>query len=77
MKKTLLLMGALALTSLHPAQAAVATGEAAGAQAATTAQGNSHAVGVAAVGALLGIALATAGGGGSSTSTTTATTPAK
>ncbi|WP_130832337.1 exopolysaccharide production protein YjbE [[Erwinia] mediterraneensis] len=77
MKKTLLLLSALALISLNPVQAADVTGEAAGAQAVTTAQGNSHAVGVAAVGALLGIALATASGGGSGTSTTTATMPTK
>ncbi|HAK34510.1 MAG TPA: hypothetical protein DCM44_07055, partial [Pantoea sp.] len=59
MKKTLLVLGALATLVLNPALAATATGEAAGAQASTTAQGNSNAIGVGAVAALLGVALAT------------------
>lgn len=78
MTKTVILLGALLITSITQAQAA--TGEAAGAQASATAKGNSDAIGVGAVGALLGVALATMGGGdkgGSSTSTTTATTPGK
>ncbi|HAT23282.1 MAG TPA: hypothetical protein DCS81_02115, partial [Pantoea septica] len=53
MKKTLLVLGALATLVLNPALAATATGEAAGAQASTTAQGNSNAIGVGAVAALL------------------------
>ena len=80
MKKTVILLGALVLTSFTQVQAATSAGEAAGAQASTTAKGNSDAIGVGAVGALLGVALATMGGsdkGGSSTSTTTATTPGK
>ena len=80
MKKTMVLLSALALVGFPLAQAATSAGEAAGAQASTTAKGNSDAVGVGAVGALLGIALATMGGGdkgSSSTSTTTATTPGK
>lgn len=81
MKKTVVLLSALVLTSLSQAHAATSAGEAAGAQASTTAKGNSDAIGVGAVGALLGIALATMGGGdkgtSSSTSTTTATTPGK
>ncbi|TQC70551.1 exopolysaccharide production protein YjbE [Pantoea dispersa] len=77
MKKTVVLLSALVLTSLTQVQAATPAGEAAGAQASTTAKGNSDAIGIGAVGALLGVALATMGGGdhgGSSTSTTTATT---
>ena len=81
MKKTVVLLSALVLTSLTQVQAATPAGEAAGAQASTTAKGNSDAIGIGAVGALLGVALATMGGGGdhggSSTSTTTATTPGK
>lgn len=79
MKKTVILLGALVLTSFTQVQAATSAGEAAGVQASTTAKGNSDAIGVGAVGALLGVALATMGGGdkGSSTSTTTATTPGK
>lgn len=79
MKKTVVLLSALVLTSLTQAQAAAPAGEAAGAQASTTAKGNSDAIGVGAVGALLGVALATMGGGdrGGNTSTTTATTPGK
>ncbi|WP_277967023.1 exopolysaccharide production protein YjbE [Pantoea trifolii] len=80
MKKMVILLGALVLTSFTQVQAATSAGEAAGAQASTTAKGNSDAIGVGAVGALLGVALATMGGddkGGSSTSTTTATTPGK
>jgi hypothetical protein len=78
MKKTILLLSALVLSSVTPAYAATATGEAAGAAATTTAQGNSNAIGVGAVAALLGVALATMGGGGgdghsTGTSTTTAT----
>ncbi len=68
------------LVSLSQAHAATSAGEAAGAEASTTAKGNSDAIGVGAVGALLGVALATMGGGDkgtSSTSTTTATTPGK
>lgn len=80
MKKTMVLLSALVLVSISQTQAATNAGEAAGAQASTTAKGNSDAIGVGAVGALLGIALATMGGGDkgtSSTSTTTATTPGK
>jgi hypothetical protein len=80
MKKSAVLLSALVLFSLSQAHAATSAGEAAGAQASTTAKGNSDAIGVGAVGALLGIALATMGGGDkgtSSTSTTTATTPGK
>ncbi|EJL82993.1 hypothetical protein HS962_08110 [Pantoea sp. BIGb0393] len=80
MKKTVILLGALVLTSITQVQAATSAGEAAGAQASTTAKGNSDAIGIGAVGALLGVALATMSGGdkgGNSTSTTTATTPGK
>ncbi|MCQ8229370.1 MULTISPECIES: exopolysaccharide production protein YjbE [Pantoea] len=80
MKKNLILLGALVLTSFTQVQAATSAGEAAGAQASTTAKGNSDAIGVGAVGALLGVALATMGGGdkgGSGTSTTTATQAGK
>ncbi|WP_312665288.1 exopolysaccharide production protein YjbE, partial [Pantoea sp. CTOTU49201] len=63
MKKTVILLGALVLTSFTQVQAATSAGEAAGAQASTTAKGNSDAIGVGAVGALLGVALATMGGG--------------
>ncbi|WP_343464252.1 exopolysaccharide production protein YjbE [Pantoea sp.] len=82
MKSTLVLMSALILSGIPQVQAATSAGEAAGAQASTTAKGNSDAIGIGAVGALLGVALATMGGGGdkgssSSTSTTTATAPGK
>ncbi|WP_343551599.1 exopolysaccharide production protein YjbE [Pantoea sp.] len=79
MKKTVILLSALVLASITQVQAATSAGEAAGAQASTTAKGNSDAIGVGAVGALLGVALATMGGGdkGNGTSTTTATTPGK
>ncbi|PIF13673.1 exopolysaccharide production protein YjbE [Candidatus Pantoea floridensis] len=80
MKKTVILLGALMLTSITQVQAATSAGEAAGAQASTTAKGNSDAIGIGAVGALLGVALATIGGGdkgSSGTSTTTATAPGK
>ena len=78
MKKTIVLLGALALASITHVQAATNAGEAAGAQAATTAKGNSDAIGIGAVGALLGVAIATMGGGDKGgTSTTTATTPGK
>lgn len=55
--------------------APAAAGVAAGSEATTLSDGNSNAVGIGAVGALLGIALATMGGGdGSNTGTTTTTT---
>jgi hypothetical protein len=76
MKKIIIIAATLAVFAVGQASAAT-VGEAAGAQASTTAKGNSDAIGVGAVAALLGVALATAGGGGdsngSSTSTTTAT----
>ncbi|MDF2785088.1 MAG: rane protein [Pantoea eucrina] len=78
--KKVVLLSALVLSSLTQVQAATSVGEAAGTQASTTAKGNSDAIGVGAVAALLGVALATMGGGdgnGSSTSTTTATVPGK
>lgn len=80
MKKIVVLLSALALVSITQVQAATSAGEAAGAQASTTAKGNSDAIGIGAVGALLGVAIATMGGGdkgGNGTSTTTATTPGK
>uniref|UniRef100_UPI002896E58C exopolysaccharide production protein YjbE n=1 Tax=Erwinia citreus TaxID=558 RepID=UPI002896E58C len=68
MKKTTALALFLMMTGSHAAFAAPASasaGVAAGSEATTLSAGNSNAVGVGAVGALLGIALATMGGGGS------------
>ncbi len=78
MKKMTALVLFLMMAGTSSAWAApAATGAAAGSEATTMSDGDSNAVGVGAVTALLGVALATMGGGGGddgSTATTTTTT---
>lgn len=77
MKKITALVLFLMMAGTSSAWAAPAAGAAAGSEATTMSDGDSNAVGVGAVTALLGVALATMGGGGGddgSTTTTTATT---
>lgn len=69
-----LLMTAVATSQVYAAPAGgEAAGEAAGSAATTLADGNSNAVGIGAIGAILGVALATMGGGGNSEGSTTTT----
>ncbi|PKH23843.1 hypothetical protein CIG19_10515 [Enterobacterales bacterium CwR94] len=77
MKKIIMTSALIALFISSASMAATpTTGEAAGAQAFSSAKGQSDAEGVTAVAALLGVALATMGGhDGGGTSTTTSTTP--
>ncbi|MCU5775140.1 exopolysaccharide production protein YjbE [Erwiniaceae bacterium BAC15a-03b] len=74
MKKLIIPLFLMALTNVSFAAVPVTEGTAAGDDASTTAVGSSSAVGIGAVAALAGVALATAGGSdGSNTGTTTTT----
>ncbi|WP_034912654.1 MULTISPECIES: exopolysaccharide production protein YjbE [Erwinia] len=73
MKKMTALALLITLVGSVGAQAATTEGAAAGSEATTMSEGDSNAVGVGAVGALLGVALATMGGGGDGDGSTTST----